>query len=221
MEWSTASARAHAVSGGFSGCCNPGTFEVMRRGWCWARSYCCWRSALREALDETAGCRHLPAAARVSDDSVFSEGQCRRNSPLQPDCFDGDLCSFAGLDRSVLVQQSWALDVRDRPALDQFACDPLPRGARRHQSVAGFAGDTTNADLRPGLVEAYRQTGQGIFRIPAATGIRAGRCFLRAGLLPVLRFLGSGTCADVLPDRHLGARPPNLLSREILPVYDG
>ena len=73
----------------------------------------------------------------------------------------------------------------------------------------------------PLLLDRDPRPREGVLRLPApAADGHAGRLH-GAGLLPLLRLLGSHAGADVLPDRHLG-RPAQALRRDqVLPLHAG
>src|SRR5918993_112834 len=54
------------------------------------------------------------------------------------------------------------------------------------------------------LLERHRAQAQGILRHAAAPANRHDRSVHVSRFFPLLRILGSGPGADVLPDRHLG-----------------
>ena len=109
----------------------------------------------------------------------------------------------------------------DRCAVDRHAGDPLSRRHGRGEPVAGAAVDAVDADLDPAVVEVYRPPRERVLRVSVAARVRSDWRFCRRRPLPVLRVLGSLPGADVLPDWHLGSRPPHLRRGEVLPVHDG
>ena len=62
---------------------------------------------------------------------------------------------------------------------------------------------------------------QGILRLPAPAGIRPDRRLLALDLFLFYVFWEVCAGAHVLPDRHLGPRPPHLRRRQVLPLHHG
>ena len=76
-----------------------------------------------------------------------------------------------------------------------------------HQ-LAGDGGQLVGHEVRQGLLHPVPDSGNGDDRrLPGA------------GLLPVLRVLGSDAAADVLPDRRVGRSPSRVCGHQVLSVY--
>ena len=130
--------------------------------------------------------------------------------------FVASLGLLAWFDRDAAGEQ-----FADRRAVDRHSQHSLRDLGERRQPLADPALHVPHAALRADLLELHQGSLQGILRLPAAAGIRPGRRLPGAGPLPLLRLLGSLPGAHVLPDRHLGPRPPHLRRRQVLPLHHG
>ncbi len=113
------------------------------------------------------------------------------------------------------------LPVRRAARLDSRVRHQLFRRRRRHQPVAA------RAHRFPDAARAARLVGIGAPKDPRVLHVRAaarerddGRVRL-ARPVPVLRVLGRDADSDVLPDRHLGLRPPHLRRDQVHALHDG
>ena len=96
----------------------------------------------------------------------------------------------------------------------------LLAGRRRHQLPAGHPHLVPQHAGHGGQL-ADRQARQGLLHpVPAVGNGHVGRVHV-AGLLPVLRVLGSDAAADVLSDRRLGRAAARICGHQVLPLHAG
>src|SRR5271157_2121050 len=214
--------RAPATSAACCGSCNPATSAVTPRGCCSARWWSSWRWGSWEACDEPAD-PHSGAAAGGIPGRAAGAAFLRA---WQPDVGHrhnaSDVRGIAGFARGIRPRRGglWARPAtHPGRAVDRHAQHSLPRGRRRREPMAGAAFDVPDAHLRADLLALHTEPREGVLRVSAAARIRAGGRVPGAGPVSVLRILGSLAGAHVLPDRHLGPRPPHLRRGEILPVH--
>ena len=103
--------------------------------------------------------------------------------------------------------------------LDPPLRHPLQPRPRRSVAVDGAAHRLSAGDLGPRLLARRGAPHPLLLRPSAADGERHPRRLSRPRPDPLLPLLGADADPDVLPDRHLGARPAHLRRGQVLPLH--
>ena len=125
-----------------------------------------------------------------------------------------------------------AVEPRSTPRRPTSSSSSATPGFRRSASATavGVDGISLLLVVLTGIPDAARaarlvgvgaQAHEGVLHVHAAARERDDRRLRLARSVPVLRVLGRDADPDVLPDRHLGLRPPHLRRGEVHALHDG